>query len=136
MENQLIESLNQRVEHLRKWARRHNAVALCVLALAVVASVGATVCVSVNGLPDPVLMVVTIVPASAITLMQLFKFEEKARWYWKYEKEYLALVRELEYGGRTASDVVRALSHVERQMEQEWPSFGSVPHGALRGAAH
>lgn len=132
MEHQLKDTLKHRVAHLGKWARRHNATSACVLLLAVVSSVAATVCVSINGLPETLLMIVTIIPASSITMMQLFKFDEKARWYWKYEKEYLALARELEYGGTPACDVARTLNEVERQMEREWPAFGTMPQGTLR----
>jgi hypothetical protein len=126
-EKQLAEELQQLSAESRARALRDYYAAYTVLAIALGASIVTTVSVAAEWLPKGVTATLAALPAAAVGLTAVFRFEARSDWWWTQCHKLDALRRALLYRGRDKSDVSREMDDFLAKHKQKWPGFGKLP---------
>ena len=117
--------LRATIEAVRRYARRNYFFGYIVAAITVVSSIAAGLSVSFAQVPREVTAALASLPAAMVASATVFRFEQKAAWFWRKLKKLEALLRSIRYEGLDVTAASKALSQLEVEMEQEWVSFGS-----------
>ena len=129
----LAEELQKRIAEGRARALRDYYAAYTVLSIALGASIVTTVSVAAEWLPKRVTATLAALPAVAVGLTAVFKFEARSDWWWAQNYKLDALRRALLYEGRDESDVSREMSDFLDKHNEIWPRFGKLP---ASGSSH
>ena len=128
MHDSLERELGQAIEECSALAKRNYVYAHLVFIVSVVGSFGATVLVA-SGLEYKLAAaIMAALPGLALLVNNTLRFEERTRWFWRKARMaegYHRAIRDA--GDPQAGPLSRQYSEVCRQLEAEWPAFGSVP---------
>jgi DNA segregation ATPase FtsK/SpoIIIE-like protein len=125
--DKLAEELQQRSAECRARALRDYYAAYTVLSIALGASLVTTVSVAAEWLPKGVTATLAALPAAAVGLTAVFKFEARSDWWWAQCYKLDALRHALLYQGRDKSDVSREMDDFLAKHNEIWPRFGKLP---------
>jgi hypothetical protein len=106
-------------------ARRCYYFAFAVALLSLVASILTSVSVAIEWLPKALNAVLAAVPAIAVTLMAVFKFEEWRDWWSDRYHKLDALCRGLLYEGRHESEISKEMTDFLASHERMRPRLGN-----------
>jgi hypothetical protein len=136
VQEKLADDLRERMAECRARAQRDYYAAYIVLSIALGASIVTSVSVAAEWLPKGVTATLAALPAVAVGLTAVFKFEARSDWRWAMHHKLDALRRALLYEGRSESDVSREMSEFFAKHKETWPTFGRLPgSGSSQDAA-
>jgi len=124
---EFIGELTEDIERLKRHAKNWSRAAYWCYGVAVGASVAATLSAATNLVPQPVLAVLTAIPATALLVNGVFVFEAKTRWYWGKVAHYGALLNRLKYEGCPTDEASRDRRDFDAEMQKQYPKFGVLP---------
>jgi hypothetical protein len=111
------------------WAIFNYTLAISLFGIAVISSVLATVGSSTERLRNKFggwIAVCAAIPALALMVDSVFRWEGKAEWHRKNAREVMVLIRKIRDQGESPKSVSIELDTLEEQMEKERPSFGRL----------
>jgi hypothetical protein len=100
-----------------------------LLLVGVVASAAATIAVGTGSLTKEINATLAAIPGIIAAVLNTFKFEARARWWWKKHSRFQQAVYPLQHEGADEKVISQELSKFLIQHEEEWPSFGKPPSG-------
>jgi len=123
----LLAEMGAQMRHEQFWAMFNYTLALGLFSIAIVASVLAHNCWCDRRSPQTFwgwIAILALIPALTLIVDGVFKWEAKANWHWKKEREIKSLIRQLRDQGARPSDISIQLSKLDEMMDSEWPSLG------------
>ena len=128
---ELVDDLSKKLRSCRSAANRNDAIAFTLLLTGVVASAATTIAVGTGSLTAQINATLAAIPGIAATFLNTFKFEARARWWWKKHSKLQQMVSALQYEGASAKEVSQELNKFLIEHENDWPSFGKPPSGII-----
>lgn len=119
--------LSNSIENTIKWAKINYVLAHIVFTISIVSSFGGSLIIALG--KDKILTVIlAALPGLMLLINNTFRFEERAKWFWRKTRVSEAYSREL----RDKSDpdthlLSQNYSRELAELELEWPAFGSSP---------
>ena len=110
-------------------AKINDNIAYSLIFIGVVASAAATVSVGTGSLSKEFNAVLTALPGIVVMALNTFKFEARAKWWWKKYSKFQQLYYALKHEGANEKSISKEMNEFLISHEQEWPSFGRPPSG-------
>ena len=121
----LKQVLEQRICLCEKRDRRNYFTAFALLTLSVVASAATAIAVAIDLFPKVMIAALATAPGIFILIGATFRFEQRARWYWRKRIRLEKLLRRHKFEGMSEADVSKQWNAIDEDMFHEWPGFGS-----------
>jgi hypothetical protein len=129
-----IEDLTKDIERLRRHAQSWARGAYLCYGVAVAASAATTLLAATNLGPQPLLAVLTSIPAIALLVNSVFSFEAKTRWCWGKVAHYGALLNQLKFEGCPVDEASKDRRIFDKEMQEQFPRFGVLPSQLARSS--
>lgn len=121
----LMRDLQQRIAVCEARDRRNYFTAFALLTMSVVASAATAVAVAIELFPKVMIAALATAPGIFILIGATFRFEQRARWYWRKRIRLEKLLRCHKFEDMPAAEVSKRWNAIDEDMFQEWPGFGA-----------
>ena len=123
----LAKELDGRVKIDRARGRRNYYAAYATSLFALTVSIFTSISVAIGWFPKGLTAILAALPALAVGLTAVFKFEVKSDWWFARADKFDALRRALLYEGVAESEASRDMSDFIAKHIARWPTFGKPP---------
>jgi len=127
----LLADFEIRHAECRSTARKNDTIAWSLILAGVIFSSAATIAVGTDSLPRETQATLTALPGVVVVALNTFRFEARARWWWKKVTYFQKWIYALKYQGADEKAVSEEMAKVLSAHEDEWPSFGKPPSGII-----
>lgn len=127
----LAEDLEIRLKGCRSNAQTNDRLAYGLILVGVVTSAAATISVGTDSLTKEMNSILTALPGIAVMALNTFKYEARAKWWWKKHSKFQRYLYALKHEGANENDVSKEMNKFLLAHEDDWPSFGKPPSGVI-----
>ena len=118
----LMRELEDRGQYTKTWAKLNFAIAHVLFMLAIVASFGTTLIATTTASRVAVALLAAI-PGLVILIDRAFSFGRRADWFYQYDNEIAALIRQLRDQDGDPAKVSQQLTATAKEMERLFPAM-------------
>lgn len=127
----LTEDLKVRIDACRSKAKMNDGLAYGLILVSVISSSLATIAVGTDLFTKEIRTILTALPGIIVVILNTFKYEARARWWWKKYSMFKSFLNEIRLEGADEKGISKKLNKFLILHEGEWPSFGKPPSGMI-----